>query len=147
MEFEESLQQLHAIMMIQSQATEERWLRDNCKAFAALKALLLPLQVLLVQLQVLLLPVQMQVCSYRTGPSEEDRNRQTGLQQQQRRMLRALNQIMLSSATPGARRARVELEPDEGKGEGESSRRLLGSSRTKFDALPLVWSPQGQQGN
>ena len=56
-------------------------------------------------------------------------------------MLRALNQMMLSSATPGALRARVELEPDEG--EGESSRRLLGSSRTKFDALPLVWSQRG----
>ena len=42
MEFEGSLQQLHAIMMIPSQAKwssdEERWLRDNCKAFAALKA-------------------------------------------------------------------------------------------------------------
>ena len=72
------------------------------------------------------------------------------LKQQLRRMLRALTQMMLSSATlggPGARRARLELETDEGEGEGESSRRLLGSSRTKFDALPLVWSPPGQRGN
>ena len=59
-------------------------------------------------------------------------------------MLRALNQMMLSSATPGARRAHGELDTDEGKGEGEASRRRLGTSRTKFDALPLVWSPPGQ---
>ena len=51
------------------------------------------------------------------------------------------------SATPSARRAHLELEPDEGECEGESSRRRLGSSSTKFDALPLVWSPPGQRGN
>ena len=49
--------------------------------------------------------------------------------------------MILRGATAGARQARVELETDEGKGKGESSRRRLGSSRTKFDALPLVWSP------
>ena len=54
--------------------------------------------------------------------------------------------MILSSVTPGARQADVELETDEGKGEGESSR-LLGSSSTKFDALPLIWSPPGQRGN
>ena len=32
-------------------------------------------------------------------------------------MLRALNQLIFSRATPGARKARVELETDEGEGE------------------------------
>ena len=65
------------------------------------------------------------------------------LKQQLRWILRALNQVILSSATPNTRRAHVELETDEGEGEGESSRGWLGSNRTKFDAPPLVWSPQG----
>ena len=53
------------------------------------------------------------------------------LKQQLRWILRALNQVILSSATPNTRRAHVKLETDEGedegKDEGESSRRLLGS--------------------
>ena len=69
------------------------------------------------------------------------------LKQQLRWILRALNQVILSSATPNTRRAHVKLETDEGEGEGESTRRRLGSRSTKFDALSLFWSPLGQRGN
>ena len=82
------------------------------------------------------LPVQMQVplLQHRDGPKRRRQKWQTGLQQH-----------AAGTESDDVEQRYLELEPGEGK--GEASRRLLGSSRTKFDALPLGWSPPRQRGN
>ena len=124
-------------LLVKWSIDEERWIRDNCKAFAALKV---PAPAPSTASPAPTIADASPALQH--GPKRRRQEQQTSLQQKLRCILRALNQMILSSATPGARRAHVELK-DEGRmphqGEGGQAPAARNLTPTTVCSGSLVW--------
>ena len=103
-------------MLAKWSADEEWWLRYNCKTFAALKApALAPYTANTARADASPAPSRADASPAPTTRAKakkaEAANKPAAAAAAE---LRALNQMMLSRTTPGARRAHVEMEKEEG---------------------------------